>query len=161
LPGGPFGPPFFKKGTVNMTSLTNETTPKNLQRYIEGLLGAHQLLDSFQKTKHFCTVISVEGSIPLHIERHGDIVTIAQYISTDDDLLPSPEIVFRVNEYGQWLPQEAHFSIGEWKSCIAGSWLSNIRERLYIRKFSEQWLKRLSPQMYERGEVMELWGEND
>lgn len=137
------------------------STAKNLQGYIEELLGTHQLLDSFQGMKHFCAVIGIYGARPLHIERHGNKVTVAQYIVADEDLMPSPEIIFLMNERGQWLPAEAHFTTGAWRNCVDGSWLSNFRERLYIRKFSDQWLKRLAPQMYERGEVMELWGENE
>lgn len=137
------------------------STAKNLQSYIEELLGTHQLLDSFQKTKHFCAVIGNYGSRPLHIERHGNRVTVAQYIAADDDLLPSPEIIHQIDERGEWSPTEAHFTTQTMRNCVDGSWFSNFRERLYIRKFSRQWLKRLAPQMYERGEVLELWGENE
>lgn len=137
------------------------SSAKNLQGYIEELLGAHQLLECFQKAKHFCAVIGIDGSMPLRIERYGDMVVVTQYPGADGFLLTSPEIICRVSERGQWLPIEARVSLEKWHNCASGSWLSNLRERFYIRRFSARWLKRLAPQMYERGEVLELWGENE
>ncbi|MBX2994096.1 MAG: hypothetical protein KF681_04725 [Bdellovibrionaceae bacterium] len=144
-----------------MNLLRHEQTAKNLQEYIEGLLGAHQLLDCFQQTKNFSATIGISGSRPLHIERRAGKIIIGQYAYADDELLPDPEIILEMDERGRWHPQDAFFGNGIWVNCTDGSWLSNLREHRYLRTLADRWTKALADQNFERGEVVELWGENE
>lgn len=134
---------------------------KNLQDYIEELLGAHQLLDCFKQTKNFSATIGISGSRPLHIQRCTGKIIIGQYAHAADELLPDPEMVFEMNERGRWLPLNAFFGNGVRVNCKDGSWLSNLRERNYMRTLADRWTETLASQNYERGEVAELCGENE
>lgn len=133
---------------------------KNLQSYVEELLGTHQLLDCFQQTKDFSATIGISGSRPLHIQRSASKITVAQYNHAGDEILPDPEMIFHLNEDGQWLPTEARFANGASSNCTNGSWLSNFRERLYIQALASRWLSELQLTKYDCGEVLDLWGEN-
>jgi hypothetical protein len=146
-----------------MSLLRHEHAAGSLQDYIEGLLGAYQLLDCFQQTKNFSATIGISGSRPLHIERRSGKIIIGQYARATGEvlLLPDPEMTFEVDERGHWYPQDAFFGNGIWVNCTDGSWLSNLRERRYLWTLADRWTQALVKQNFERGEVAELWGENE
>ena len=144
-----------------MNMLTVKTTRKGLQKYIETLLQEHQLLDCFWRAKNFCVAITALGARPLHVEKCGNCITIAQYAQINDEFIPDPEIIFRIHKSGRWLPIEAHFGNGGWSNCFNSSELSNLREGNYLQSLADRWSQYLKPNKYEGGNVSQLWGENE
>lgn len=144
-----------------MMSLTQETITRNLQGYIEELLGAHHLLNCFQQTKHFGVTITAPKARPLHIQKNENFITVVQYARNDDELRPDPKVTFQLEKCGRWLPVNAQLANGGWTNCGDGSLPPNMKERSYIQALAERWTKQLEPMGYEQGEVSQLWGENE
>jgi len=71
------------------------------QETIEWLLKAHNLLEVFQTQDHFHVRFEQNNFMPLVIERHGDLISVAHYFEQEGDLIQDPEVEFH---FPTWFP---------------------------------------------------------
>ena len=71
------------------------------QHTIEGLLKEHNLLDAFNTQEHFHVRFEQPSYMPLVIERHNDMISVAHYFEQNGDLIQDPEVELH---HPSWVP---------------------------------------------------------
>lgn len=69
---------------------------KKMKQTIEIILKAHNKLDDFNSPNDFQFKIDNLGYLPLHIEKCGNLISIAHYYDANGDLVPDPVMTFKV-----------------------------------------------------------------
>lgn len=71
------------------------------QETIEQLLEKHNLLNTFKSQDHFHVRFEQPNYMPLVIERHGAMISVAHYFEQEGDLIQDPEVELH---YPTWTP---------------------------------------------------------
>ncbi|HRJ59053.1 MAG TPA: hypothetical protein PLV64_22400 [Anaerolineales bacterium] len=73
----------------------------NFQKTLEWLLEKHHLLNLFNSREHFHVRFEKDEYMPLVIERHGDLISVAHYFEQNGDLIQDPEVELH---HPSWYP---------------------------------------------------------
>lgn len=97
--------------------------------------------------------LNLPGFDRLCIERiASNAVSVAHYFEMNGDLVPEPDIVFFVDEWGEWLPIEITQSMTGWTRVVEfnedGDKIMRYRpdEQADIASFAETWAQNLIDQ---------------
>lgn len=71
------------------------------QTVIENILKEHGLLDAFQNSKSFHVRLLNEPYMPLVIERHDEMISVAHYFEQNGDLIADPDVELH---HPSWFP---------------------------------------------------------
>ena len=132
-----------------------------LKAAVETILAAHQLLGSLREGAHFHARIESGTLLPLIISKHDRQITVGQYFMQDCDTYADPAMDLEIGKDGAWYPISVELADGNCRQCVDGPLRIDFEERRKQVSFAAKWAADLLAQGYERGEVSQLWGEND
>lgn len=132
-----------------------------LKDAIEKILAAHRLLGCFQDGARFLARIETGSFLPITIIKQDRQITVAHYFLQDGDSNADPAMDLEIGKDGAWYPISVELSDGNCRQCADGPLQIDYDERRKQAAFAAKWAADLLAQGYERGEVSQLWGEND
>lgn len=132
-----------------------------LKAAIEKILAAHQLFGSFRDGVRFHARIESETFLPLTISKQERHITVGHYFMQDCDTYVDPAMDLEVGNDGAWYPISVELADGNCRQCVDSPLRIDFEERRKQVSFAAKWAADLLAQGYERGEVSQLWGEND
>jgi putative heme degradation protein len=97
--------------------------------------------------------LDMEGFDRLCIERvTSNAVSVAHYFEMNGDVVPEPDIVFFIDEWGEWIPVEITQSMTGWTRVVefddTGDKIMRYRadEQADIAAFAELWAQNITDQ---------------
>ncbi len=132
-----------------------------LRAAIEKILAAHRLLGCFQEGARFLARIDTSSAPPITIIKQDQHITVAHYFLQDGDTNADPAMDLEIGKDGAWYPVSVELSDGNFRQCADGPLQIDYDERRKQAAFAANWAADLLFQGYEKGEVSQLWGEND
>lgn len=132
-----------------------------LKAAIEKILAAHRLLDCFQEGVRFLARIETSSVLPLTIIKQDRHLTVAHYFLQDGDTNADPAMDLEIGKDGAWYPVSVELADGNCRQSVDGPLQIDFEERRKQADFAAKWAVDLLTQGYGRGEVSQLWGEND
>lgn len=120
----------------------------NFQSIIEKILEKHGLLEAFQKSEEFHVRILNEPYMPLVIERHGEMISVAHYFEQNGDLVADPDVELH---YPSWVPTgitQYPFGYRSKFRTVGGTEYVSRSFHKEVSGFLSMWAKNLKGQMW-------------
>lgn len=134
---------------------------QELKAAIETVLANHQLLECFKAGSHFHVRIEASAHLPLTITKQDRQITVGHYFKQDGDTYADPAMELEENRDGGWYPICVELADGNIRQCADGPLQIDFEERRKQVAFAAKWAADFLTHGYQRGEISQLWGEND
>ena len=138
----------------NMSGVITEILAK------KGHLEAFQNADRFdceEDEGEFLLKLSIEGFMPLVIERFSSRVTVTHYREQNGDLIADPDVEFRILKGGEWLPVVYQDTFGYRRAVETsegGKLLVNTAEMKSLQRFLKMWARNLKAQGWDEAKII-------